>query len=216
MWRLEGSGVLTRHILILVLALGLTACGAMKNQFAFFKHAHAAPAAMAAAPVAPTPLAPKPAEGLWAILDPGCPKPSLTNFHSWPKCASPFWISRQTAVVVMSRFEKAGKAPPDHSYRADYSLAAGDPVIAQVGTQKDGYMFVALTELTRDDQGRMVGATGAAFACPLPIVGPISLRPNLNGCDSAPPDSVRKAARETLQDHAALTRVAWIAPGAPS
>lgn len=213
---LEGSGILTRRILILALALGLTACSAVRSHFALFRHGQATPTAVAVAPPPiPTPPAPKPAEGLWAILDPGCPKPSLTNFHSWPKCASPFWISRQTAVVVMSKFQRAGKAP-DHSYRADYRLAAGDPVIAQVGTEKDGYMFLALTELTKDAQGRMVGATGAAFACPLPVVGAISLRPNLNGCDSAPPDSVREAARETLQDHAALTRVAWIAPGAPS
>ena len=182
---------------------------------AFWKHAPSSPTAVVVTPPAPVIPAPKPAEGLWAILDPGCPKPSLTNFHSWPKCASPFWISRETAVVVTSRLARAGKSP-DRSYRADYRLAAGDPLIAQVGTQKDGYMFLALTEVAKDEHGRMVGATGAAFACPLPIVGAISLRPNLNGCDSAPPDSVREAARETLQDHAALTRVAWIAPGAPS
>jgi len=201
--------------------MGLTACSAVQSHLAFWKRPVAAPTSLAQVPApSPTPPAPKPAEGLWAILDPGCPKPSLTNFHAWPKCASPFWISRETAVVVTSRFdpgrpERRNRAP-DRSYRADYRLAAGDPVIAQVGTEKDGYMFLALTEVTRDDQGRMVGATGAAFACPAPIMGAISLRPNLNGCDNAPPDSVRAAARETLQDHAALSRVAWIAPGAPS
>lgn len=207
---------MTRRILIIALAFGLTACSAVRTHMAFWKRSPSGPTAVAVVtPPAPTPPAPKPAEGLWAILDPGCPKPSLTNFKTWPKCASPFWISRETAVMVTSRFERGGKSP-DRSYRADYRLAAGDPVIAQVGTEKDGYVFLALTEVDRDSQGRMVGATGAAFACPLPIVGAISLRPNLNGCDSAPPDSVREAAKETLQDHAALSRVAWIAPGAPS
>ncbi len=197
--------------------MGLTACSAVQGHLAFWKHTSAPSTALAQAPAPmPTPPAPKPAEGLWAILDPGCPKPSLTNFRAWPKCASPFWISRETAVVVTSKFEPGRAKAPDRSYRADYRLAAGDPVIAQVGTQKDGYMFLALTEVSRDDQGRMVGATGAAFACPTPIMGSISLRPNLNGCDNAPPDSVRAAARETLQDHTALSRVAWIAPGAPS
>ena len=206
---------MTRAILILALALGLTACSVVQTRMAFWRRPPSSPTTVVVTPPAPMIPAPKPAEGLWAILDPGCPKPSLTNFHSWPKCASPFWISRESAVVVTSRLARAGKSP-DRSYRADYRLAAGDPLIAQVGTQKDGYMFLALTEVAKDEQGRMVGATGAAFACPLPIVGAISLRPNLNGCETAPPDSVREAARETLQDHAALTRVAWIAPGAPS
>ena len=206
---------MTRAILILALALGLTACSAVRTHMAFWRRAPSSSATVLVTPPAPMIPAPKLADGLWAILDPGCPKPSLTNFHSWPKCASPFWISRETAVVVTSGLARTGKSP-DRSYRADYRLAAGDPLIAQVGTQKDGYMFLALTEVAKDGQGRMVGATGAAFACPLPVVGAISLRPNLNGCESAPPDSVREAARETLQDHAALTRVAWIAPGAPS
>lgn len=194
--------------------MGLTACSAVRSHLAFWRHSASPQTAVAAKAPVPTPPAPKPAEGLWAILDPGCPKPSLANFRNWPKCASPFWISRQTAMVVRSHLGP-GKAP-DQSYRADYRLAAGDPVIAQVGNDKDGYLFLALTELMKDDQGRLVGATGAAFACPQPRVGLIALRPNLNGCETAPPDTLRQAARDTLQDHASLTRVAWIAPGAPS
>jgi hypothetical protein len=207
---------LTRLILILALAMGLTACSAVRTHLAFWRHAPAPPTATAQNAPAPITPAPKPAEGLWAILDPGCPKPSLANFRVWPRCASPFWISRQTAMVVRSHLTGGGKPAPDKSYRADYRLAAGDPVIAQVGNDKDGYLFLALTELTKDDQGRLVGATGAAFACPQPRAGLIALRPNLNGCETAPPDTLRQAARATLEDHATLTRVAWIAPGAPS
>ncbi|HWA61835.1 MAG TPA: hypothetical protein VG939_10690 [Caulobacteraceae bacterium] len=176
------------------------------------RHSESAVAAVRAAPVQP---APNPAEGLWAILDPGCPKPSATNFQAWPKCASPFWISHGTAMIVRSRGDRA-RTMTTESYRAQYTLAAGDPVIAQVGSAKDGYMFLALTELAKDDQGRMIGAAGAAFACPGPRLGVIALRPTDNGCDTAPPDTLRAAAVETLQDHASLSRVAWIAPGAPA
>lgn len=208
-----GAGALTRLFLVLVLAVGLSGCGFLKEKFAFLRHGPSSRTAQAAAAPAPLP-APKPAEGLWAILDPGCPKPNAANFKAWPHCASPFWISRDTAVVVRSLPNSRG-ATPDQSYRADYRLAAGDPVIAQVGTEKDGYLFLALTELARDDQGRLVAASGAAFVCSPTVGGPIALRPNVNNCDTESPDGVRRAAQETLVDHAALSRVAWIASGAP-
>jgi hypothetical protein len=207
---------LTRLFLILVLAVGLSGCSFIKERFAFLHRPHKTETAAAAPAVI---AAPKPADGLWAILDPGCPKPDRADFNAWPHCASPFWISRDTAVVVRSmpgnhRAAAAGAAA--QSYRADYRIAAGDPVIAQVGTEKDGYLFLALTELTRDDQGRLVEAAGAAFACPKEATpGPIAAKPNVNGCESESPDTLRRAAQETLVEHAALSRVAWIAPGAP-
>jgi hypothetical protein len=204
---------LTKRILILALAMGLTACSAVRAHLAFWRHAPRTTAVAVATPP-PTMPAPKPADGLWAILDPGCPKPNLINFKAWPKCAQPFWISRETAVMVRSLPGRGGTSP-DQSYRADYRLAAGDPVIAQVGNAKDGFLYLALTELARDDQGRLIAATGAAFACPKPADGAIRLRPNLNGCESESPEAMRKVASETLADHAALMRVAWIAPGAP-
>ncbi|HZZ34747.1 MAG TPA: hypothetical protein VFE03_03415 [Caulobacteraceae bacterium] len=204
---------MTRTILIIVLAVGLAGCSFIKERFAFLRRAPADRTQVVNAPAFQA--APQPAEGLWAILDPGCPKPNAVNFKSWPRCASPFWISRDTAVVVRS-LPGARKGPtPDQSYRADYRLAAGDPLIAQVGTQKDGYLFLALTELTRDDHGRLVAASGAAFVCAKAAEGPMALKPNANGCDSESPDGVRRAARETLGDHVALSRVAWIASGAP-
>jgi hypothetical protein len=101
------------------------------------------------------------------------------------------------------------------SYLADYSLAAGEPLIAQVGTQKDGYLFLALTDLTRDASGQLVGAVGAAVACPKDTGGGVALKPSDNGCDAARLDLVRQAAEATLHDPAALTKVTWIAPGAP-
>lgn len=206
---------MTRLVLIFVLAIGLSGCGFVKERLAFLRHGPSGShnVQTASAP-APSP-APRPAEGLWAILDPGCPKPNAANFKAWPHCASPFWISRDTAVVVRSLPAARKGVAPDQSYRADYRLAAGDPVIAQVGTEKDGYLFLALTELSRDEQGRLVAASGAAFACAGAAAGPIALRPNLNGCDTESPDGVRRAAQETLGDHAALSRVAWIASGAP-
>jgi len=206
-----GAGALTRLVLILVLAVGLSGCGILRERLAFLRHS---PQHVQAANAPATTPAPKPAEGLWAILDPGCPKPSAANFKAWPHCASPFWISRDTALVVRS-IPRARGASPDQSYRADYRLAAGDPMIAQVGSEKDGYLFLALTELARDERGRLVAASGAAFACAKTPIGPIALRPTLNGCDTESPDGVRRAAQETLGDHAALSRVAWIAPGAP-
>lgn len=192
--------------------MGLTACAAVRARLAFWRHP-SAPTAVAV-DRASAPRAPRPADGLWAILDPGCRKPALADLRAWPKCASPFSINRNSAVVVRSKTGPNGKTP-DESYRADYRIAAGDPVIAQVGNAKDGYLFLALTELSRDDQGRMVAATGAAFACDRPGDGAISLKPSSNGCESQSPEAIRKVAWSTLQNPAALARVAWIAPGAP-
>ncbi|MFI4934225.1 MAG: hypothetical protein ACHP7N_06375 [Caulobacterales bacterium] len=204
-----------RRILVIALLVGLSACGGMRSPVALLlPHRHHHPTAEAAA-TTPAPPAPKPAEGLWAILDPGCPKPNAANIHAWPKCASPFWISRDKALVVRSATGKT-RSLIDASFAADYSLAPGNPMIAQVGTEKDGYLFLALTDLSEDDQGRLIGAVGAAVACPKPSGGGLAIKPNLNGCETESLDTVRKAAAETLQDRSTLTEVAWIAPGAPS
>jgi hypothetical protein len=194
-----------RRILVVAFLVGLGACANLRAR-------HAPAPAHVPAPVAYE--APKPASGLWAILDPGCVKPSATDIHAWPKCASPFWISGDKALLIVAG--PAGqRAPRDVSYIADYNLDPGDPLIAQVGTQKDGYLFLALTDLYKDERGRLVGAVGAAVACPKPISSGVALKPSLNGCDLENLDTVRKAAAMTLQDHTSLTQVAWIAPGAP-
>ena len=166
-------------------------------------------------PKTPPPVAlPAPAEGLWAILDPGCPKPSAPDIRAWPACASPFWISGGTARVIRAQ-PRGQRRRDEESYAADYSLAAGDPVIAQVGTAKDGYVFLALTELAKDDQGRLVSAFGAAVACPKDGASHLVLKPNANGCDDQDLQAVRKAAVVALEDRSVLSEVAWIAPGAP-
>ena len=188
-----------RRLLILVLTLGLTSCAALGPRLAHWAR----------------PPTARPAEGLWAILDPGCPKPGHVNVGAWPKCASPFWISRGSAVVVRTRAGPRGKTP-DHSYRAGFSLAGVDPLIAQVGNGRDGRLYLALIQLARDDKGRLIGAAGAAFACPGQAVGPIRLKPNTSGCEAVSSDGLRRAARATLRDQGPLTRVAWIAPGAPA
>ncbi len=195
--------------------MGLGACAHIPRPLAFLfhHHHHGAPAPALASVSAPAPP-PAPAQGLWAILDPGCPKPNLANIHAWPKCASPFWISGGKAMVI--HIDQAGaRYLRDASYIADFHLSAGNPVIAQVGTEKDGYLFLALTDLAKDDQGRLIGAVGAAVACPKTEGGGLSAKPSLNGCASEPLETVRQAAMETLQDRAGLTEVAWIAPGAP-
>jgi hypothetical protein len=149
------------------------------------------------------------------MLDPGCAKPRGADIRTWPHCASPFWISGDKALVITAN--AAGKTSTrDASYAADFRFTPGTPLIAQVGTQKDGYVFLALTDLARDDQGRLVGAVGAAVACPKPTDTGVAVKPNSNGCDQASPEVVRKAAAATLQDHTALAKVAWIASGAPS
>ena len=200
---LEG-GCLLRRVLVIAMLTCLGACAALDSRLGWLTPPKAAP-----------PLgAPTPAEGLWAILDPGCPKPDAPNIRAWPTCASPFWIAGGKALVI--RAEPRGRrALIEASYAADYRLAAGDPVIAQVGTAKDGYVFLALTDLARDDRGRLVGATGAAVACAGADGGALALKPNANGCGEADPQLVRKAAGLALRDRAGLSRVAWIAPGAP-
>jgi len=74
---------------------------------------------------------------------------------------------------------------------------------------------LALTNLAEDDQGRLVGAVGAAVACPRPTGPSLAIKPSLNGCDLQSLATVRKAATATLLDRSALAEVAWIAPGAP-
>lgn len=197
-----------RRILVVAIAVGLTGCAAWHSQFAARNH----PAPQIAAPPPAPP--PKPAEGLWAILDPGCAKPVAVDVHAWPACASPFWISGDKATVLVAG--APGKhAPRDVSYAADVSISSGDPVIAQVGTEKDGYLFLALTDLSQDDRGRLVAAEGAAIACPKPRGGGLSIKPSLGGCDLDSVETVRAAAAATLADAGPLQKVAWIAPGNP-
>lgn len=190
-----------RNLVILVSVVGSVGLGACAG---LGPHAQTA-----AAP------APRPAEGLWAILDPGCGKPNLADPRKWPTCASPFWISRNSAVIVRST-PTTDAAGAQASYRAGYRLAAGDPVIAKIGNRKDGYLFLALTDLGRDAQGRLVAATGAAFACAGAAGPQVTAEPVKNGCAGQPSAVLRRAAQETLKDPSALSRVAWIAAGAPA
>ena len=194
-----------RRILVVALVIGLGAC----VRFG----AHHAPMMVVIVPPPPA-IAPRPAEGLWAMLDPGCAKPSAADIHAWPHCASPFWISGDKATVLLAA--NSGKRTiHDVSYAADVSLTAGEPLIAQVGTQKDGYLFLALTNLAEDARGRLVGAIGAAVACPKPKDGGMMLKPALNGCDLESVETVRAAAQLALRDRSSLTEVAWIAAGNP-
>jgi hypothetical protein len=198
-----------RLFLIIALAASLSACGLFRSKP---QTTSATPA-----PTEQTAEAPKPADGLWAILDRGCPKPSAADVQAWPSCASPVWITHGKAVVVHSNIGRA-RGLTDVTFTADYSLAPGDPVIAQVGTEKDGYVFVALTDLAMDANGRLIGASGAAVACPKAGAaggGGLSLKPSLNGCDAQSMETVRQAALEALQDRADLSTVSWIAAGAP-
>lgn len=199
------DGCLLRRFLITVIAIGLSGC--MTHHA---KVAPVAPAPVVAAPAAPPALA----QGLWAVLDPGCPKPVAADVHQWPTCASPFWIGRGKAVIIHSAAWGA-TGHIDASFTADYSLAGNDPVIAQVGTQKDGYLYLALTQLATDPQGQLVDARGAAISCPKQAESSPLIKPSLNGCESETPEAVRRAAALALQDHAALDEVAFIAPGNP-
>jgi hypothetical protein len=198
-----------RRILVIGLLFGLAACASPFTRLA--ANRHHAPLPPVIAPPVP---APEPAQGLWAALDPGCAKPMAANIHQWPHCASPFWISNGKATVLVSG-AASKRTVRDVSYAADYSFTPGTPLIAQVGTPKDGYVWLALTDLDRDDQGRLVGASGAAVPCAAPEGSELVAKPRMNGCDNVGVEELRKAAVATLQDHAALTKITWIAPGAP-
>src|SRR5579863_2074788 len=173
--RLEGVGLRPR-LLGIVILIGLGGCG--------FFHRHHLARLVPPAPVAPLPPAPpRLAQGLWAILDPGCPKPNEADFHDWPSCASPVWISHDKATVI-NLTPRGATGHGDVSFAADLSLAPGDPMIAQVGDQKDGYLFLALTDLSEDERGQLVGATGAPVVCAQPnSSGAMLIKPNRTGCD---------------------------------
>ena len=194
---------MVRRILVISMALALGACTTLgiKPPGSWHAAAHAPPS---------------PAEGLWAILDPGCERPHAGNIHAWPACASPFWIQGGKAVVLTASLTHSRRQPHDTPYAADYSVTAGEPLIVQVGTQKDGYVYLALTNLSTDSQGRLVGAIGAAVACPRPEGGALTITPSGNGCDLQSLEALRKAALVALRDHSALAEAAWIGPGAPT
>ncbi|MGH6957877.1 MAG: hypothetical protein ACREEW_14520 [Caulobacteraceae bacterium] len=199
-----------RRLLAVAIMVGLGACAGLggcapaRSAFAFLTPRHSS-----------RPPAPRLADGLWAILGPGCAKPNAANIHAWPACASPVWIRGDKALVILDGKVAAGNVL-NVSYAASLRFSAGDPLIAQVGTQKDGYVFLALTDLSRDGQGRLVGAVGGAVACPGPAGrADLSAKLSRSGCATADPAMVRKAAAQTLRDHAALSQAAWIAPGAP-
>jgi hypothetical protein len=170
---------------------------------------------MAQRPSGPSTGAGHLAEGLWAMLDPGCQSPDRVDTRAWPRCASPFWISHQAALIVRTRPGPDDDHAPASSYRADLHLIPGDPLIIKVGTPGDGYVYLALARLVRDDHGRLSGAVGAAFACRTGAPGPISLKPNAGGCELVAPEDLRRAARQSLRDESGLTRVAWVAQGVP-
>jgi hypothetical protein len=197
---------LLRRILVIAMAVGLAACTAIGLK---------PPTGIHAAAAAPPP---SPAEGLWAILDPGCERPHAANIHAWPTCASPFWIQGGKAVVLTASLTHTRRRPHDTPYAADYSVTPGEPLIVQVGTAKDGYVYLALTSLSTDGQGRLVGAVGAAVACPRPGAsgGALAISPSANGCDLQSLEALRKAAMVALHDRAALAEAAWIGPGAPT
>ncbi|MFI4976913.1 MAG: hypothetical protein ACHP84_20455 [Caulobacterales bacterium] len=205
--------ILTTTTIVFLGVAGLSACASTGGRLALFSHHHHAKPVAVAAVVPPPKPPPRPADGLWAILDPGCPQPHDANLRAWPACASPFWISRGRALVLHTA--GAPGKPSDASYSADYRIDPGDPVIAEVGSEKDGRLFLALTSMAQDDQGQMISATGVAVACPQAAGGVLSVKPNQNGCDTQPLDDVRKAAAESLHEAPALTKVAWIAAGAP-
>lgn len=190
------------------MALGLASCGMVRSFLHFRVASHEAPRQV----VIETP---RPADGLWAILDPGCDKPASVNFSAWPSCASPFWINENTAVVVHSPQSPRGRSAPV-SVRAGIQVTAGEPVVVQIGSQTSGYLFVAVTDLTRNSRGLVVAAAGAPVSCVTHYMARITFRPNMTGCEERTPDEVRHAAAQALQERDGLTRVAWIAPGAPT
>ena len=197
-----------RRILVIGLLLGMAACAGPFGRLSANHSSQPSPPI-----VAPTPP-PQPAEGLWAALDPGCARPTAANIHLWPHCASPFWISNGKATVLVSG-AASKRTVRDVSYAADYSFTPGTPLIAQVGTPRDGYVWLALTDLDRDSAGRLIGASGAAVPCATPDTGELVAKPRMNGCGGVGVDELRKAAVQTLQDHGSLTKITWIAPGAP-
>jgi hypothetical protein len=203
----DRGGCLIRRLILIALCVGLSSCAFVREHFGFARQSRAA--------VAPAAAQAHAADGLWAVMDPGCEQPTGANFVSWPSCASPFWINQDTAVVVHNP-QTRGRIQPSTSFRTGLTVTQGEPLIVQIGSRNDGYLFVALTDLARDPSGRVVGAAGAPVVCPSSILARITFRPNATGCESRTPDELREAAMTALSDRTELSRVAWIASGVPA
>lgn len=157
--------------------------------------------------VDPPPVA---ADGLWAVLEPGCQAPRGRDPGAWPACASAVWLNGGEARVVRSL-----TSAHERSYAARLQIVAGTPLIAKVGVDGSGSLFIALADLARDDRGRLIAAEAAPIAC---VEAAARLRASLNdgGCDRVTPEALRDAAQVSLSAQPGLMRVAWIGPGAPS
>lgn len=111
---------------------------------------------------------------------------------------------------------RLSSGPRDRGYRAHYLLGSGDPLVAKIGNDADGWVFVALTDVGRNSAGRLIAAGAAPVACLAGASGAgIRLSPSHGGCELVSAQGVHDAAQASLRDAAALMRLAWIAPGAP-
>ena len=159
---------------------------------------------------------PVPANGLWAVMEPGCHAPLGADRRAWPACAYPVWLRGGAAVVIQTLTSSR-----ERSYETRFQLVSGDPLIAKVGIAIGASLFVALADITRDGDGRLIGAAGVPIAC---LEGATSFRvgPMDGGCDAVSPDALRDAARQSLGETASRLRTrldrAWrplLIPEAP-
>jgi hypothetical protein len=118
---------------------------------------------------------PAPAEGLWALLAPGCAAPTSAEVQNWAACASPAWVKGSTFTIIV-------QGP----VRSEFAVAAGDPALAQVRSD-DGYTYYA------------VRADGPAPARAARLWAlPCSEEAELDACDVKGPADLRTAARAAV------------------
>ena len=62
-----------------------------------------------------------PQMGLWAVLQPGCARPTSSAVHTWPECATPVWLQPGQATTIV-------QSP----VRSEFVVGTGTPRLAQV------------------------------------------------------------------------------------
>lgn len=146
-----------------------------------------------------------PRAGLWALLEPSCPRPANAAVETWPTCASPMWLREGALIMIVSG-----------PVRSSLVLVGEQPQVAQVTTRWAGDdPGVETRYFAVEPTGRAPFETATVWKLPCPDGGAGSLAPS-EGDDACRASSAREVLQlaERARRGAPSWTAAWIAaPG---